>query len=84
MPAKKKAKVSSAIVAKACQVLAFAEQPALAEPLAARRRYTFAEYETIRLADEEADRQVVSGENGHAPGTVAFLGVDNERRVYQA
>jgi hydroxymethylglutaryl-CoA synthase len=62
---------------------AFAERLALAGPLADRRRYTIAEYEVIRHGDAEVDRRPVeSGE--FAKGAVAFLGVDNERRVYQA
>ncbi|HET9620394.1 MAG TPA: hydroxymethylglutaryl-CoA synthase [Kofleriaceae bacterium] len=58
---------------------AMAAQLRLAEPLAGRRRYTFAEYEAIRRRDEEVDRQPVAG--AAFPG-VAFLGVDGERRVY--
>ncbi|HEX4422364.1 MAG TPA: hydroxymethylglutaryl-CoA synthase [Kofleriaceae bacterium] len=54
----------------------------LAEPLAGRRRYTFAEYEAIRSADDQVDRRPVSHEAEPASGAVAFLGVDNERRVY--
>jgi hydroxymethylglutaryl-CoA synthase len=62
---------------------AFAQKLALAEPLAERRRYTVPEYEAIRGTDHEADRRPVEAGN-FAPGAVAFLGVDNERRVYQA
>lgn len=57
-------------------------QLAIAEPLAGRRRYTFAEYAAIRGRDDAADRQPVTAALAH-PG-VAFLGIDNERRVYQA
>jgi hydroxymethylglutaryl-CoA synthase len=56
----------------------------LGEPLTDRRRYTFAEYEAIRRKDEEIDRQPVGGVSHGAVGSVAFLGVDNERRIYQA
>jgi hydroxymethylglutaryl-CoA synthase len=62
---------------------AFAEELQLAAPLKDRRRYTFAEYEQIRLRDDEGDRRPVNGEQ-HPEGSVAFLGVDNERRVYTA
>jgi hydroxymethylglutaryl-CoA synthase len=62
---------------------AFVEQLALAEPLANRRHYTIAEYEAIRHADAEVDQLPVQpGE--FAPGSVAFLGVDGEKRVYNA
>jgi hydroxymethylglutaryl-CoA synthase len=64
---------------------AFAESLKLAEPLADRRRYTFAEYEQIRLRDEEADKRPVNGEAHELPeGAVAFLGIDSDRRVYTA
>jgi hydroxymethylglutaryl-CoA synthase len=62
---------------------AFAAQLALAEPLDGRRRYSVAEYEAIRNGDGEVDRRPVEAAN-FTPGAVAFLGVDNERRVYQA
>jgi hydroxymethylglutaryl-CoA synthase len=62
---------------------AFAARLALAEPLAGRRRYSVAEYEAIRHADSEADRRPVEAGN-FTPGAVAFLGVENERRVYTA
>jgi hydroxymethylglutaryl-CoA synthase len=61
----------------------FAESLALAEPLAGRRRYTVAEYEAIRNADADADRLPV-GEQPALPGSVAFLGVESDRRVYRA
>ena len=48
-----------------------------------RRRYTFAEYEQIRLRDDEVDRKPVNGEQ-HPEGQVAFLGIDGERRMYNA
>jgi hydroxymethylglutaryl-CoA synthase len=51
----------------------------LSEPLAHRRRYTFAEYEAIRRGDDDGDRQPVG--SGAFPG-VAFLGIEGERRVY--
>ena len=62
---------------------AFAAQLGLAEPLENRRRYTIAEYEAIRHADAEVDRRPVES-GDFAPGAVAFLGVDNEKRVYTA
>ena len=62
---------------------AFVESLALAEPLANRRRYTIPEYEAIRGADSEGDRRPVEAGN-FAPGEVAFLGVDGEKRVYSA
>jgi hydroxymethylglutaryl-CoA synthase len=64
---------------------AFADKLALAEPLLNRRRYTIPEYEMIRGADSDGDRRPIGqGENGHAAGSVAFLGVDGEKRVYTA
>jgi hydroxymethylglutaryl-CoA synthase len=65
---------------------AFVAELALAEPLAGRRRYSIAEYEAIRGADAEVDRRPIEhGEAGSfAPGAVAFLGVDGEKRVYHA
>jgi hydroxymethylglutaryl-CoA synthase len=62
---------------------AFADKLALAEPLADRRRYTIAEYEAIRHADAEVDRRPVES-HSFAPGNVAFLGVDGEKRIYAA
>jgi hydroxymethylglutaryl-CoA synthase len=49
-------------------------------PLKGRRRYTFAEYEAIRKADNDVDRRPV--EAGNFRG-VAFTGVDKEIRQYQ-
>ena len=49
-------------------------------PLKGRRRYTFAEYEAIRKADNDVDRRPV--EAGNYRG-VAFTGVDKEIRQYQ-
>jgi hydroxymethylglutaryl-CoA synthase len=62
---------------------AFVERLKLAEPLAGRRRYTIPEYEAIRNGDDEVDRLPVQ-QNVDFNGAVAFLGVDNERRVYKA
>jgi hydroxymethylglutaryl-CoA synthase len=62
---------------------AFADSLQLAAPLKDRRRYSFAEYEQIRLRDDEADRKPVNGEQ-HPEGRVAFLGIEGERRVYTA
>jgi len=64
---------------------AFADSLELAAPLKDRRKYTFAEYEQIRLRDEEADKRPVNGEAHELPeGSVAFVGVDADRRVYIA
>jgi hydroxymethylglutaryl-CoA synthase len=64
---------------------AFAESLRLADPLVDRRRYSFAEYEQIRLRDEEVDKRPVNGEGHELPaGSIAFLGVDSDRRVYTA
>ncbi len=60
---------------------AFVAKLQLAEPLADRRCYTIPEYEAIRHADSDGDRLPLSAEHGYN-GSVAFLGVDNERRVY--
>jgi hydroxymethylglutaryl-CoA synthase len=62
---------------------AFVAELKLAEPLANRRRYTIPEYEAIRHGDAEVDRRPVES-NNFAPGSVAFLGVEGERRVYAA
>lgn len=62
---------------------AFADSLQLAAPLKDRRRYTFAEYEQIRMRDEEVDKRPVNGESHELPeGSIAFLGVDSDRRVY--
>jgi hydroxymethylglutaryl-CoA synthase len=58
----------------------FVAQLAIAEPLKERTRYAIPEYETIRNGDHEADKKPVEQGNGYSG--VAFLGVDNERRVY--
>ena len=55
----------------------------MAEPLEARRKYTIPEYEAIRGQDHDVDRRPVETMPDQN-GTVAFLGVDNERRVYTA
>lgn len=60
---------------------AFARKLALSEPLEKRRRYTVAEYEEIRRADDAIDRKPVEPFEG---SSAAFLGVENERRVYKA
>jgi hydroxymethylglutaryl-CoA synthase len=62
---------------------AFADALELAAPIKDRRRYSFAEYEQIRLRDEEVDKRPVNGEaHGLPEGSVAFVGVDSDRRVY--
>jgi hydroxymethylglutaryl-CoA synthase len=62
---------------------AFAASLELGAPLKNRRRYSFAEYEQIRLRDEEADKRPVNGEAHELPeGSIAFVGVDSDRRVY--
>ncbi len=64
---------------------AFAESLQLAAPLKDRRRYTFAEYELIRQRDEHVDSRPVNGDAHDGPeGSVAFLGVDSDRRMYNA
>jgi len=60
---------------------AFAQSLKLAEPLEKRRAYTIPEYEAIRHGDHEVDQRPVQ-ENGATNGSVAFLGVDSDRRVY--
>ena len=48
-------------------------------------KYSFAEYEQIRLRDEEGDKRPVNGEAHELPeGAIAFVGVDADRRVYIA
>ncbi len=65
---------------------AFAAQLRLAEVLEGRRRYTIAEYETIRGADADGDKRPVqtgAEQRLFAPGGgVAFLGVQEEKRIY--
>lgn len=62
---------------------AFAQALRLAEPLENRRKYTIPEYEQIRHGDTEADVRPVNGQQDSIPaGSVAFLGVDSDRRVY--
>ena len=69
---------------------AFADSLKLAEPLeGAGASYTFAEYEQIRLRDDMADKRAVDlshgGEAHELPeGSIAFVGVDADRRVYIA
>jgi hydroxymethylglutaryl-CoA synthase len=53
----------------------------LAQPLEGRRRYSVAEYESIRAADADSDRRP-RGEVGARPGEVAFAGISGEQRVY--
>lgn len=53
---------------------------AISEPLAHRRRLTFAEYENIRRADGDID--ATADASGGAAGALAFLGVERGRRVY--
>lgn len=59
---------------------AFVAQLEIAQPLANRRRYTIAEYETIRGADNNVDTRPVEAHN-FPP--FAFVGVDSNRRIYQ-
>ena len=59
---------------------AFVQTLEIAQPLANRRRYTIAEYETIRRADNEIDNRPVESHN-FPP--FAFVGVEQDRRVYQ-
>jgi len=60
---------------------AFTRALKISEPLENRRRYTIAEYEEIRRADNDSDRKPVE----QAPEAgVAFLGVQDERRVYKS
>ncbi|MDB4970851.1 MAG: Hydroxymethylglutaryl-CoA synthase [Myxococcales bacterium] len=64
---------------------AFADKLEMAAPLKDRRKYTFAEYEQIRLRDDKADQRPVNGDaHGLPAGSVAFVGVDADRRVYIA
>ena len=60
---------------------AFAYALQLAAPLDGRHRYTMPEYEAIRRGEDAADFAPVGTIN--APeGTIAFIGVDGERRMY--
>ncbi len=61
----------------------FVARLALPGALEGRRRYTVTEYEAIRQKDDDGDRRPVESGN-FAPGAVAFVGVDGDRRVYQA
>jgi hydroxymethylglutaryl-CoA synthase len=61
---------------------AFVEALELAGPLDGRRELTIPEYEAIRHRDAEADRLPL--QSLESPVGVAFLGVEGERRVYQA
>jgi hydroxymethylglutaryl-CoA synthase len=54
----------------------------LAAPLAARHKLSISEYEAIRGMDRDADRLPVQA-RPDGDGTVAFLGVEQERRVYR-
>jgi hydroxymethylglutaryl-CoA synthase len=56
---------------------AFVERLALDQPLHARRRYTMAEYEEIRL-ERPAEKETIDPRAGE----VAFAGTDRDRRVY--
>ena len=60
---------------------AFTKQLAIDAPLKTRRKYSFAEYEAIRKADNDVDRKPV--EAGNWKGGVAFTGVDKDARQYQ-
>jgi hydroxymethylglutaryl-CoA synthase len=60
---------------------AFTKALEIDAPLKSRRRYTFAEYEAIRKADNDVDRRPV--EAGNYRNGVAFTGVDKEIRQYQ-
>jgi hydroxymethylglutaryl-CoA synthase len=60
---------------------AFTKALEIDEPLTKRRRYSFAEYEAIREADNEVDRRPV--EAGNWKG-IAFTGVDKDARQYSA
>ncbi len=59
----------------------FTKQLAIDAPLKTRRKYSFAEYEAIRKADNDVDRKPV--EAGNWKGGVAFTGVDKDARQYQ-
>ena len=57
----------------------------LAAPLKDRTKYSFAEYEQIRLRDDEGDKRPVNGEaHGLPEGAIGFVGVDADRRIYVA
>ncbi len=60
---------------------AFAKALEIDAPLKKRRRFTIAEYEAIRRADNDADRRPV--EAGNYKSAVAFTGVDKDIRQYQ-
>jgi hydroxymethylglutaryl-CoA synthase len=59
---------------------AFAKELAIDAPLRNRRRYSFSEYEAIRLADDEADQKPIDA--ARLDGEVAFAGVERDSRVY--
>jgi hydroxymethylglutaryl-CoA synthase len=59
---------------------AFARKLGIDAPLRARKKLSFAEYEAIRLSDNDGDRQPVT--QGRINGEVAFAGVDHDSRVY--
>ena len=63
---------------------AFARLLGLTAPIEARAPLTVAQYETIRRADGAVDRSEVGTMIPPDDGRVAFLGVDNDRRVYRA
>jgi hypothetical protein len=57
---------------------------ALAQPLAERRTHSIEEYEAIRADDNVVDQAPVHTLSGHSQaGMIAFVGVDNQRRVYE-
>lgn len=60
---------------------AFARALELGAPLAARRRLSISEYESIRAADADVDRRPSSAPPAPLRG-VAFAGVESERRLY--
>ena len=59
---------------------AFTKTLQIDAPLKTRRKYSFAEYEAIRKADNDVDRRPV--EAGNYKG-VAFTGIDKDARQYQ-
>lgn len=60
---------------------AAAAAQAIAAPLEARGRLSIAEYEAIRGADDDLDRASVGAFQTPA-GSVAYQGIDQDRRVY--
>jgi hydroxymethylglutaryl-CoA synthase len=59
------------------------KQLKLSEPLEHRRKLTIPEYEAVRGRDDKAD-QLPVGELAATNGGIAFLGIDSDRRVYNA